>query len=398
MARILIPTRNRPTSLMAVMSFLNKFYPDTKVIVADGSADEFADLNRTNMSAEHHQIEIDYRRYDYDLPFFDRLIEVLSGETDDYFIMGSDDDFPFLDVLKRAEGILDKDSDAVVSMGAMIHMFLKANDHLQVRLGLARNIKHDQALARARNFSAWPYSTTYAVARREHLIERYKRAKELFLVGFFDFAVGMHDSCSGKILTLPEFSFIGTRNYNHSYLRAAPGLVFLDRAGDVKKVIAQIATDLMRTANICEAEAVSAAHNFIKPRIAELTGAPAFKMEGFIQKPIYKNRVVEAQVSQFEEIFTGAPSAARSELLDRLEFITAKILDNAQSQDNHGESHTISTLEAQMQAGRETKAPVEATTADQKRNYRNRKNSLIPFRMVGAVNPANLEWYPLSDD
>ena len=51
MARLLIPTRNRPTSLMSVIAFLERFHPGTRVIVADGSADSYAHENRIAMLA-----------------------------------------------------------------------------------------------------------------------------------------------------------------------------------------------------------------------------------------------------------------------------------------------------------------------------------------------------------
>ena len=189
MARILIPTRNRSTSLLVVLQFLDRFYPNTKVIIADGSNDQYAAENKGNLATNDLKIEVDYRRYDYEIPFFDRILDVLRDVSDEYIIMGSDDDLPLMDTMKKAEKLLDKDPGAVLAMGAMVHLFLKADDQIHARLGLARPILGQEAIPRCRLYAAWPYSTTYAVTRREHLIERYERARNTQLCFWLVFLI-----------------------------------------------------------------------------------------------------------------------------------------------------------------------------------------------------------------
>src|SRR5215216_1320785 len=106
MTPLLIPTRNRPTSLSNVLRYLARFYPETQVIVADGSAEFHKDLNRQNIAAIEGGLAIDYRPYSPDLPFFDRLLDVLRRDSSEFVIMGSDDDYPVMETLAEAEAFL----------------------------------------------------------------------------------------------------------------------------------------------------------------------------------------------------------------------------------------------------------------------------------------------------
>ncbi|MEM6761949.1 MAG: TIGR00180 family glycosyltransferase, partial [Pseudomonadota bacterium] len=217
MARILIPTRNRPTSLASVVAYLSAFYPASEVIIADGSIAAFAAENAKNMALASEQLAIDYRQYSYDLPFFDRLLEVLRGESDRWIIMGSDDDYPMMDVLDRAEARLRSNDGAVTAMGSLLNLFVREDGSLLAAIQRSRPLMAADPERRARMLAQWSFATTYAVTDRHHLIERYERARSLFLLGYFDFGVAMHDCLAGKVIALPDLGFVATRNFNHSY-------------------------------------------------------------------------------------------------------------------------------------------------------------------------------------
>jgi len=68
MVRLIIPTRNRSTSLLNVLNYLERFYPNTSLIIADGSYDFHKSQNAANVKTLK-RIEIDYRPYSEDLAF-----------------------------------------------------------------------------------------------------------------------------------------------------------------------------------------------------------------------------------------------------------------------------------------------------------------------------------------
>src|SRR5436853_309322 len=149
MARLLIPTRNRPTSLSGVLQFLQMFYPKAEVIVADGSEDHYKSVNRAVVERFRGALGVDYRPYPYELPFFERLLDVLRSESDPFFVMGSDDDFPMLDLLEDGERFLRNNSEFSTALGATIHITLQSRTSMTARLGFVRQIAVDTPDRRA---------------------------------------------------------------------------------------------------------------------------------------------------------------------------------------------------------------------------------------------------------
>jgi hypothetical protein len=200
---------------------------------------------------------------------------------------------------------------------------------------------------RARQFAAWPFSTTYAVTRREVLIERYERARKLFLVGFFDFSVGVHDCMRGKLKAIPDIGFICTRNYKHSYLRADDRLIYLRRSQQVLEIVDQFYRDLIEYCGLDEEAAKAESEHLIKLRIVELAGRPAHKLQDFDEQPMFTNVDVQRQFDIFEDLFER-DTATRARYGEKLAFILAAIKANAQSDDNRGEKGKYETLDQQM--------------------------------------------------
>ena len=365
MAKLLIPTRNRPTGLGGVLQFLAKHYPKTMVIVADGSADDIKPRNQAAIAAAPG-LNVEYRPYPYELPFFDRLLDALHAQTDPFIIMGSDDDFPMMDTMERGEVFLRANPDFVTAMGATVHLTLRAPGDLVARLATVRQIASDTVEARSRAYAMWAFSTTYAVARREHLIARYERAASRFIPGFYDFATGLHDVMAGKIRALPEIGFFGTRNYSHSYLRPEEPLLFLRRSAEVLTLLNGFRQDLIDFGGMAPEAAKSTAEMMLQRRIAELCGVPAHRRAGFMESPMFQNAIVQKQISLFAEVFAeGTPG--RQRYLDRFADLVAALQSNAHSTDNAGEKRFYETLEAQSaneggtDAAPAGRAPVRAT-------------------------------------
>jgi glycosyltransferase domain-containing protein len=348
MPRLFIPTRNRPTSLSNVLEYLVRFHPGTQVIVGDGSTDDYKE--RTGAVAERFNdgIEIDYRPYPAELPFFDRILDVLNSIEDDCIVMGADDDYPNMDLMHRGEAFLDAHPDYVTAMGALVHFNLLSITNLRVRIGVAFPIPQDNISQRVRSFLRWPFSTTYAVTRRSHLIERYKRAKKLFVTGFFDLGVGAHDIIHGKLHAFSEIGFFCTRNFNHSYLRPGDNLFFL-RHGESILQLAKIVRKDIENAGVDKKIADKLAMKLFRQRMAEHVGHPTHKHKHFTMSPLFKSDIIQEQFKAFNDLFEEG-TKTRAQYLDVLEYLSRSMLVNADSSDNANEKGRHETIEGQMAA------------------------------------------------
>ena len=274
MARLLIPTRNRPVSLSKLFEYLIALYPDTKVIVADGSCDQYKQVNKANIARYGHQLEIDYRQFPEDLHLADRLLEVLQGEPDECFIMGADDDFPNMKTLVQAEKLLLETPACVTAVGSLVTLNMFSSGKLKTRLSPVFSMKADSATSRVKKYLKLPFPTTYAVTRRTHLIERFKRVRTLFFVGFYDYIAGVHDVTCGKLIALPQIGYFCTQNYNHLSPRPDNPLFYLHKSDQVLKVKEVFQEDLMHYGSCSQSEADILSTELIKQRIATLAGAP----------------------------------------------------------------------------------------------------------------------------
>jgi glycosyltransferase domain-containing protein len=347
--KLLIPTRNRPSALQHVLGYFARYYPTTQIIVADGSEDHHAVVNRATVARLRSAASIDYRPYAPDLPLFDRLLDVLRGLPDNYVAMGADDDFPLMDVLTKAKKFLELNADYSTAMGARVHLRLLADDSFEARIIVARSIAIDSRDRRARQYAQWPFATTYAVTRRQLLLERYERARELFLPGFYDFAVGIHDCMAGKIKAFPELGYLCTSNYGHSYLRPEAPLIFLRKSELVLKIMERIKYDLTTSGELDDAAARRIAEGLIENRIGELIGRPATKLKGFDDQPLFTNPLVLRQFQLFTELFSDG-AEAHAQFRDKLLYISQATRANAKSNDNCGERTRYETPEDQLRA------------------------------------------------
>ena len=385
MARMIIPTRNRPTSLLGVLNYLKIFHPTTELIIADGSGDFHKAQNQANLKALNESLCIDYRPYPADTPFFDRLIDLVKGESDECFIMGSDDDFPMMGTLKMGEQYLLEHPECVTALGALVSLNLKSDESLSARFLPARPIFGDRIEMRVRSYSDWPFPTTYAVTRREVLLERFQRARHLFLAGFYDFVFGVHDATLGTIHAVPRIGFISTRNYNHSYLRKDDHLVFLRRSSTLLAIKDTFQQDLMHHANLGVAEADALSALLVKRRISECLGHAVHDNKGFAQSRMFQNDTVQRQLKMFHDIFQ-ADTRIRESLQPKLNHIVQSLMLNAKSQDNSGEAKKFETLEAQLA----NRAPAHATsqpviaTRPRNRQVRREGSATQPARAAGG--------------
>lgn len=348
MTPLFIPTRNRPTALSNMLRYLVRFYPSTHVIIADGSSENYKVLNRQHVDFFKHELAVDYRPYPPDLPMYDRMLDVLRDVSSELVINGSDDDYPLIDTLREGEAFLQDHRDYSTAVGMLVNLWLDSPNELRAQLFPMRPVIADSALARARQYAAdhYLFATAFAVTRREALIERYERARKLFLVSFIDYTIGIHDCMCGKIKALPKIGFISTRNYNHAYLRTEARLQYLRRSSEVLRQGDQFCEDLMQYAGLDEETAKKESAYLIKERIRVLINRAPHRMRPVKSRPI--NPIVQKQFVMFNALFEkGTP--VRAEYEERLTFILQALKTNAESDDNKGEKKKAETLEGQLE-------------------------------------------------
>lgn len=339
--RIIIPTRNRPTSLGGVLRYYDTFYPDAQVILADGSDEAFKPLNA--QLATDAKIEVDYRPFDSEVSLFDRLLAVLNSETDAYFIMAADDDYPIMETMAKAQARLEADTDAVCAGGYLIHIDVHDENSANARLDPARHIMAPNAAQRMRTFGQLPFTTTYAVARRERLIARYEFLKGWNMPGFFDLGVGLMDMADGKFIAIADLGFICTRNKVHSYYRSTDHLVYLRKADEVLRLFDITTKRLQEVDGLDEEEARTVLSRVINNRVAALAGAPPFRITGFTDRAPYKTDMVTRTRAAFTEMFSEG-TEQREKYGARLAFIADNLQNTLQSQDNAGEDGKYESL------------------------------------------------------
>lgn len=339
--RVIIPTRNRPTSLSGVVRYYEEFYPETEIIIADGSSDNYKLLNAE--IAARSTISVDYRAYDPEISLFDRLLQVLRSESDPYFIMAADDDYPVLETMQKARSRLDKDPEAVCAGGFLVHVTVRAPDIANARLDPVRHLAAPRAARRMQVFGQLPFTTTYAVARRERLIARYEFLKHWNVPGFFDLAVGLMDMAAGKFLAVPDLGFICTRNNVHSYYRPTDHLIYLRRAAEVLELFDVLTRKLMEVDGMGEKEARALLANIINRRVAALAGAPPFVIAGFTERAPYRTELIDRTRQSFADLFT-AGTRMRKTHERRLSIISKSLQATLASNDDAGAEAKYETL------------------------------------------------------
>lgn len=219
MVKLVIPTRNRPTSLGGVLEFLSCFYPNTDVLIADGSEPGYDAHYKTVVDKASDRLRIEYRRYPVEMGYIERLLAVLESLDDEHVAIGADDDYPMMDTFNAGEDFLIRNPDYVTVVPTRVVFIVRRNGKLKARLKMSESVDADDVKDRVLQYSNSRFATTYATTKRHHLIERYKRFQDLFLVGFFDYQLGLHDCSMGKMHAIDDVGIVTTRNFNHSYIR-----------------------------------------------------------------------------------------------------------------------------------------------------------------------------------
>lgn len=328
--KLLIPTRNRPASLASVLGFLEAFYPDTQVIVADGSRDNMKSQVE-DVTKQFNNLSVDFRSYHEDIGYFDRVLDVLEAETDDYIVMGADDDYPFIGNLKPGEDFLREHPDYAIAVGRMVIVNYHADGEMSAMLELMMPVENDTAEARVKRFGSWPYPLSYCVCRRDVLINRYKKSKVCVTPGEFDLFAGVLDCLKGKILAIPEVGVVMTRHSNETYLRRGSKLEYLEIAPQVLSIVREMASEIEKETDLDADAAMELASLLFGRHIGQfMTGSPKQFHPRFLRYGLLSSKFFVDQYDFADRLFQPGTSEYL-EHRDRMLYISKALRDSAEA-------------------------------------------------------------------
>jgi glycosyltransferase domain-containing protein len=337
MAKLFIPTRNRPASLLNVLEYLIKFYPQTEVIIADGSDHHHKQRNKKKLENVSPKISIDYRQYPVELGLIERCLDVLESLDNEYIVWCGDDDYPVMETLTKCEKFLSNNIDYVVGIGASIKIHINENEEIKIRNSTVRNVASNSITTRMQNYSRWAFPTTYSVTRASHASERIKRAMDYGMPKFADFIMGLYDVYKGKIFAIPEIGFFETYLSTHTHSKTPDRLDFLRESDKVLAIYNLILSDLqtsneISTDDIC----IKAAQKIVLNRISELSGWGFKNSLRFINSKYYNDSIVKLQHRVFDDLFKNG-TETHQKFAEHLEYIFKAIRHSQYSDDNKGE-------------------------------------------------------------
>lgn len=320
MPKLFIPTRNRPESLSKVLEYLIRFYPETKVTIADGSDEDYKTQYQAMLEGMPRRLDLDYLAYPPETGFVDRCLDALGREAEGHMVFGADDDYPNMQLMREAEEFLNKNPDYSSAMGARIVLNMKNDEKIRSRLAVTRPLQAKQAWRRMKFYSKWSFATTYAVTSRRHLLDRLQRLKYLAPIGFYDFMVGLHDAACGKIKAYPDVGFFTTRTYTQNLIRNTDKLFFIRNSHEVLALQDIVKKDLDSEGLLPPEEVEKQSQIIIQNRIAELTGRDFRTLANFTQSKLYNDPVVQGQYKLHEEL-CDQDSATAKKYAEHLNFI-----------------------------------------------------------------------------
>lgn len=347
--RLVIPTRNRPVAAACVLRHLARFYPGTRVTVADGSIGQYYEAYDRAIEAPSRQLQLDYRRYDWELPLGKRLIDTLEKLDDDLVLVGADDDFPVIDAFAQVVPFLRANRDFVLAIGAIVALAFQSDGNLRARLMHARSFIQDSPADRVADYARWPFPTGFALVRREHLIERFRKI-ELNAAPFFgDFTMAFHDLMAGKILALPTISYFRTNQRRHSKIRTSDQALIAQDEKIKSDLLRVYSENLSRFAAMTDPSAEELASRLIEARIASKARPPQ-NQEGFGSSDLFRNVQVQAQYRAFRQLF-GKRGQVRARLIDQLRSVVEAMKEvESRGIDNSAEPRVYSSLTAMLQS------------------------------------------------
>lgn len=340
MARLLIPTRNRPASLASLLRFVEQRYRSTSVIVSDGSTPEFAAV--VEGVCRRSGLDLEYFHTDSAIGLFDRLLDTLEHIPDEVVVFGSDDDYPLMDRNQEASTLVR--GDVVCALGGRINLDLVSPGVVQIGCRPARSLIDESPSDRITAFARWSVPLSYGAVRKSVLVDRFELASKVFVPGLFDFAAGVADCIAGKVVAIPDIAFISTRNYGHSYLRPKDELFFLERSDEVRQLIHELSHRLGEVGVLSpENDPVAVVSAAFGRELRELCGDRFQRREGFSDSDEFRSPSVGRHLADLSRV-VQSHRRKESDLFDLCAEVLRSVADVAQSADNRGDANRSDRL------------------------------------------------------
>ena len=309
--KVIVPTRNRPKKVAAFLNFLSHFYPGTQVIMADGSDPAEQEQVGQICAAAQGKIDVAFHPYPAELPYFERILDVIQLQSDALLSLCADDDYPIMETIGRAAALMMKEKHASCVVPFSAVLTARPNREMVASIGVAPNLSSKLPSGRLKVYARWRYATSYGVTRREALIARYRSLSNVYCAGFVDFQIGAEDSLSGKVLGMAELGAIRTHTLPGSYMRPDDNLIFLRRSADVLAIIETLTERLAALEDMDMDAARDIVRRAMGYQIAHLTGASAFNRVGFTSSMPFLQQVVQDQFAAFYDLFRDGTDMRR---------------------------------------------------------------------------------------
>lgn len=333
--KIVIPTADRPQSLRGVLDYYARFYPESDIVVADGSGRSVQEQNQ--QTVVDARIAVDYRAFEPDVPVFERLLRVVRDLDAEFLVMGADDNYPILETLERARKRLVDRPDAECAGGHVVHLEVHGGGQATAQLDPVRHIVADNPAQRMRVFSALPFPTAYGVARRAAVQARLEFLRDWYLPTFYVLGVGLQDVARGGYLAYPEIGFICTSNFVDDVRHTGEPLACLRAADQVLAMYDEIYERASRVPGFEPDATRDVMTRAIGQRVAELTGVPPHHVVGFADRAPYRTPIVEGARQMFRDLFL-ADTPQRKAYAEKLAFIGEQLQQLIASQDHYAEA------------------------------------------------------------
>ena len=189
MLSLVIPTYNRPHFLGRLLRYYQELNFPHAIVVADSSDSDHLSKNRRGVDSLGTNLNIEYRSYETDIEFAEKLSDSLQYVSTPYIALSADDDFFIPSTLSRGVQFLQGHPDYALAHGDAATFRLKSSivygQIKQVHRYNQRTIDHASGAQRLLDHFTHYSTTWYSVQRTEQLCENYRKTVEFGIDPYF---------------------------------------------------------------------------------------------------------------------------------------------------------------------------------------------------------------------
>jgi glycosyltransferase domain-containing protein len=183
MLTVLVPTKNRPSFLTRLCSYYRERNLDHQLLIVDSSEPEQASENRRALELLEAGFKVEYKLYENEIGFLEKLNEALASVETPYAVLGADDDLFVPDGLTRAVEFLEANQDYALAHGDALTFSLNTNEAWgkleNVWRYEQRTVDDESGVERLVNHFVNYSATWYSVHRTKQLRENLLAAKQV---------------------------------------------------------------------------------------------------------------------------------------------------------------------------------------------------------------------------